>query len=84
MLWQEWIHAHSANSKKESLLPVPQQYKDNRDNVPDPLVPQLRALKRTGFKNVDCFYKYGIFAMFGGSKSISRRKTIVELECCVR
>jgi hypothetical protein len=34
----------------------------------DPLVPQLNALRSIGFENVDCFYKYGIFAMFGGSK----------------
>lgn len=67
-LWQEWIDSHSTGSQKASLLPVPQKYKDNPDNVPDPLLPQLRALERIGFKNVDCFYKYGIFAMFGGSR----------------
>jgi tRNA (cmo5U34)-methyltransferase len=67
-LWQEWIDAHSANPQKASLLPVPQQYKDNLDNVPDPLLPQLKALERIGFRNVDCYYKYGVFAMFGGSK----------------
>ena len=68
MLWQEWINAHAANSQRESLLSVPQQYKDNPDNVPDRLLPQLQALQRIGFKNVDCYFKYGIFAMFGGSK----------------
>jgi tRNA (cmo5U34)-methyltransferase len=68
-LWQEWINSHSADSLKTSLLPVPQQYKNNPDNVPDPLLPQLRTLEHIGFKNVDCFYKYGIFAMFGGSRN---------------
>jgi tRNA (cmo5U34)-methyltransferase len=68
MLWQEWINTHAAESQKASLLSVPQQYKDNPDNIPDLLLPQLQALERIGFKNVDCFYKYGIFAMFGGSK----------------
>jgi tRNA (cmo5U34)-methyltransferase len=67
-LWQDWINSHSVGSQKASLLPVPQKYKDNPENVPDPLLPQLRALERIGFKNVDCFYKYGIFAMFGGSR----------------
>jgi tRNA (cmo5U34)-methyltransferase len=67
-LWQDWIDAHAAGSQKASLLPVPRKYKDNRDNVPDPLLPQLLALNRVGFNNVDCFYKYGIFAMFGGSR----------------
>jgi tRNA (cmo5U34)-methyltransferase len=67
-LWQEWIDTHAANSQKASLLPVPRKYKDNLDNVPNPLLPQLQALERIGFRNVDCYYKYGIFAMFGGSK----------------
>jgi tRNA (cmo5U34)-methyltransferase len=67
-LWQEWIETHAADSQKAFLLPVPQKYKDNLDNAPDPLLPQLQALEGVGFKNVDCYYKYGIFAMFGGSK----------------
>jgi tRNA (cmo5U34)-methyltransferase len=67
-LWQEWIDAHADVSQKAALLPVPRQYKDNSDNTPDPLLPQLQALERIGFKNVDCYYKCGIFAMFGGSK----------------
>jgi len=73
MLWQEWIDTHAANSGKASLLTVPQQYKDNKDNVPDPLLPQLQALERIGFKNVDCYYKYGIFVLFGGSKAGGQR-----------
>jgi len=67
-LWQEWIDAHAADSQKAALLPTPKKYKDNSDNTPDPLLAQLQALERTGFKNVDCYYKYGIFAMFGGTK----------------
>jgi tRNA (cmo5U34)-methyltransferase len=67
-LWQEWIDAHAAPSEKTYLLPVPQKYKDNPDNVPDPILRQLQALEKLGFKNVDCYYKYGIFAVFGGSK----------------
>ncbi len=67
-LWKDWIDTHAANSQKALLLPVPQRYKDNADNVPDRLLPQLQALEGIGFKNVDCFYKYGIFAMFGGGK----------------
>jgi tRNA (cmo5U34)-methyltransferase len=67
-LWQEWIDAHAADSQKATLLPVPKKYKENSDNTPDPLLPQLQALERIGFKNVDCYYKYGIFAMFGGTK----------------
>lgn len=45
-----------------------QRYKDNRDNKPDTLDKQLKALKSVGFKDVDCYYKYGIFTMYGGRK----------------
>ncbi|MBI1810495.1 MAG: hypothetical protein HY035_09030 [Nitrospirae bacterium] len=44
------------------------RYKDNKDNKPDTLGNQLGALKKIGFKEVDCFYKYGIFTMYGGKK----------------
>jgi tRNA (cmo5U34)-methyltransferase len=40
-LWQEWIDAHAADSKNAALLPIPKKYKDNSDNTPDPLLPQL-------------------------------------------
>ena len=29
---------------------------------------QINALKEIGFREVDCYYKYGIFAVFGGRK----------------
>lgn len=69
LLWEEWIDAQAVDPAKSSLHSVPQRYKDNPDNLPDPLLPQLLALERLGFNNVDCYYKYGIFAMFGGSKA---------------
>jgi tRNA (cmo5U34)-methyltransferase len=69
-LWKEWI-----DEKKKSLGingnyfdDIIRRYKDNKDNKPDTLEDQLKALKTTGFKEVDCYYKYGIFAMFGGRK----------------
>ena len=67
-LWREWISTNVDSSKKPDLLPVPQQYKDNPDNFPDTLSSQMEALRTIGFKNVDCFYKYGIFTIFGGKK----------------
>lgn len=69
LLWQEWIDTHAVDSQKAFLLSVPQKYKQNPDNVPDPLLQQLQALERIGFENVDCYYKHGVFAMFGGSKA---------------
>jgi len=70
LLWKQWI------DKKKSLLgfegshydDMIRRYKDNTDNKPDLLAAQLNALQTIGFKDVDCFYKYGIFTMYGGKK----------------
>ncbi len=69
VLWREWIDTYIAGSQKEALLSVPRKYKENLDNTPDSLMMQLQALEKIGFRNVDCYYKYGVFAMFGGSKA---------------
>jgi tRNA (cmo5U34)-methyltransferase len=69
-MWKEWI-----DERKKSLGitgnyfdDIIRRYKDNKDNKPDTLEVQLDALKAIGYKDVDCYYKYGIFAMFGGRK----------------
>jgi tRNA (cmo5U34)-methyltransferase len=68
-LWKEWIVEKEKNIKlEESYTGIPNQYKNNPDNFPDTLDYQLNALRECGFKNVDCFYKYGIFAIYGGQK----------------
>lgn len=38
-------------------------------NKPDTLDAQLDALRDAGFNDVDCYYKHGIFAIFGGRKA---------------
>ena len=71
LLWKEWI------TERKSALGVEgdyyddiiRRYKDNRDNKPDTLGDQLDMLKTTGFKDVDCFYKYGIFTIYGGRRA---------------
>ena len=70
LLWKEWI-----DERKKSLGisgnyfdDIIRRYKDNKDNKPDTLGDQLDALKAIGYKDVDCYYKYGIFTMFGGRK----------------
>ncbi|HMK53240.1 MAG TPA: class I SAM-dependent methyltransferase [Methanobacteriaceae archaeon] len=69
VLWSEWIRENEAKFKvRESFQDLPQRYKNNPDNLPDPLEEQLNVLRSIGFKKVDCYYKYGIFAIFGGSK----------------
>lgn len=67
-LWRQWIRNHLDKKNGESLIGIPEQYKGNPDNTPDTLASQLDALKDIGYKNVDCFFKYGIFVLFGGSK----------------
>jgi len=44
------------------------QIQGHKDNKPDTLEDQLNALREIGFIEADCYYKYGIFAMYGGRK----------------
>lgn len=69
MLWKEWIlEKEAGNEVIRSFSHIPDQYKNNPDNHPDTLKKQMNLLESIGFKNVDCYYKYGIFALFGGEK----------------
>ncbi len=69
LLWREWIiDEQTALNKDGNYEAVICRYKDNKDNKPDTLTDQLNALKNIGFRDVDCFYKYGIFTIFGGKK----------------
>jgi len=70
LLWKQWI------DERKSFLGIEDshyddiiwKYKDNTDNKPDILAAQLNILGAIGFKDVDCFYKYGMFTMYGGKK----------------
>ena len=46
------------------LLPL----EEKEENQPSGLIEQLSILGDIGFLNVDCYYKYGVFAVFGGTK----------------
>lgn len=69
-LWREWI------IEKQTALKIEDDYEDTiRDykekghySKLDTLTDQLNALNYIGFKDVDCFYKYGIFVMYGGKR----------------
>ncbi len=67
-LWMQWIREHPDKEMSEKLLGIPEQYKGNTDNIPDTLESQLQALQEIGFNGVDCYFKHGIFALFGGFK----------------
>jgi len=67
-LWQQWIANHPDEKGGKELLGIPHQYKGNPDNMPDTLASQLEVLEKIGFRDVDCYCKYGIFSLFGGFK----------------
>ncbi|MBL7180607.1 MAG: class I SAM-dependent methyltransferase [Desulfobacterales bacterium] len=67
-LWRQWIEEHPDKGASKALLNIPEQYKENPDNTPDTLKSQLEALEEIGFKEVDCYFKYGNFSLFGGIK----------------
>jgi tRNA (cmo5U34)-methyltransferase len=73
-LWKEWIiEKGTKNDIFKKFQHIPNQYENNPDNHPDTLKKQLNALKLIGFKNIDCYYKYGIFTIYGGQKKESSK-----------
>ena len=69
LLWKEHIREVQTRLKLEgNYEDIVKRYKSNTDNQPDSLEEQLKALGYVGFKETDCFYKYGIFTIFGGKK----------------
>jgi len=69
-LWREWMDDKKSflGMEDEPSEEVIKRYKDPGGNKPDTLESQLKALKETGFSEVDCFYKYGIFSIYGGKR----------------
>lgn len=67
--WRDWIRDFPDKERGERLRGIPDQYKQNPDNLPDTLDAQLQAFEKIGFTDVDCFFKHGIFALFGGFKN---------------
>ncbi len=71
-LWRDWAnenlrrHGRTAELGKHDGLP--EIYRLKAENKPSRLVEQLAALETVGFRDVDCYLKYGIFALFGGTK----------------
>lgn len=71
-MWRDWINEALCKNGfqddvgKYDALPLTAVRKP--ENKPSTLIDQLRLLGQIGFRDVDCFYKYGVFAMFGGTK----------------
>ncbi len=75
-IWEEWMDDKRAElgALDEPSADVIRRYKDAEENKPDTLDSQLNALRDIGFKDADCFYKYGIFAIYGGKKQDKAEK----------
>jgi tRNA (cmo5U34)-methyltransferase len=70
-LWKDWMEhmMNRSNIKDEVPEDIMRRYKDPSSmNKPDTLENQLKALEKAGFMDVDCYFKNGIFAVFGGKK----------------
>jgi tRNA (cmo5U34)-methyltransferase len=69
-MWEDWMNELLAQIGGEvgTHDGLPDAAKTKAENKPSSLYDQLELLKRVGFRDVDCFYKYGVFAMFGGTK----------------
>jgi tRNA (cmo5U34)-methyltransferase len=69
-MWQDWMNERLAQIGGEvgEYDGLPERAKAKPENKPSGLVEQLELLQRIGFRDVDCFHKYGVFALFGGTK----------------
>ena len=71
-MWRDWMNeALEAMGRQDEVgryddLPI--EYKSKPENKASGLLEQLHLLQQMGFRDVDCFWKYGIFAVFGGTK----------------
>lgn len=70
-LWNEWMDEKKSmmDIDRDLFSDITRRYKELDENKPDTLDCQLSALREAGFNQVDCYYKYGIFAVYGGKKS---------------
>jgi len=76
-LWREWISEKGRELGRElnfdEFIFGHHQEKRHHDAL-DTLDDQLGAMRDIGFSDVDCIYKYGIFAIFCGKKEASGEK----------
>ncbi|MFC2027323.1 class I SAM-dependent methyltransferase [Chloroflexota bacterium] len=69
-LWRERIEERQVGMNVEAdFESMYEKYteKEHYSRV-DSMETQMNALREVGFREVDCYYKHGLFAMFGGKK----------------
>jgi tRNA (cmo5U34)-methyltransferase len=70
-IWKDWITDMMKQYNVTDEVPEDpiRRYQDPSSmNQPDTLGNQLKALESAGFVDVDCYFKNGIFVVFGGKK----------------
>ena len=68
-LWAEWIIDRQKRlSLEEDYSGVPSQARENPENQYESLGSQLKMLRDAGFTDVESFYRYGLFGVYGGRK----------------
>ena len=68
-LWKEWIERfQKENNTNTKCEDIPHKAPEKPENHYDPLDKQLQFLKEAGFTEVNCHYKYGLYAIYGGLK----------------
>ncbi len=69
-LWRQWMvdRQTALNLKGDCEFTVGKFMEQNHHKTLSTLADQLNAFTDIGFKDVDCYYKFGVFAMYGGRK----------------
>ena len=71
-MWEDYIRDELKRLGRESEISMHENlsagYKVKLENKPSLLSSQLHSLEQTGFHDVECYFKFGIFAVFGGVK----------------
>lgn len=71
-MWVDWMNEtlqkNNLSNEVGKFNDLPNVYKAKEENKPSDLFDQLNLLTKAGYKDVDCFFKYSIFALFGGRK----------------
>jgi len=68
-VWRDWLHQRQEQFLlDEDILTTPERAKAKPENQYEPLSVQIRFLEEVGFNDVECFYRAGMFAMYGGRK----------------
>jgi len=68
-LWREWIEARQRRlNLPDDLSGIPAEARQNPENHFQDVESQLLMLSEAGFQAAECFYRYGLFGIFGGRK----------------